>query len=70
MAYDFEHRDEEFVTNVNMLSIERGPLDDPEVLLSILAQQLEQIGALDLVIDQVEVNSGHFQSPWAWGEWL
>lgn len=66
LAYDFEHRDEEFVTNVNLLSVERGPLDGPEVLSSILSQQLEQIGALDLVIDEVEVPLG----PAVWANYL
>ena len=58
LAYDFDHQDEEFVTNLNILSAERGPLDEPDVIIPVLSQQLEQIGVVDAVVDTVEVPLG------------
>jgi hypothetical protein len=58
LAYDLEHQDDDFITNLNMLSIERGPLDDPEVIIPVLTQQLEQIGVENLAIDLLEVPLG------------
>ncbi len=58
LAYDFDHLDEEFVTNLNILSAERGPLDEPDVIIPVLSQQLEQIGVVDAVVDTVEVPLG------------
>ena len=58
LAYDFEHQDDDFVTNLTILSTERGPLDDPEVIIPILNQQLEQIGVVDASVDIVEVPLG------------
>jgi len=58
LAYDFEHQNDDFVTNLNILSADRGPLDDPEVILSVLTEQLEQIGVVDAAVDLVEVPMG------------
>jgi hypothetical protein len=58
LAYDFEHQSGDFVTNLNILAAERGPLDDPDVLSPFLVQQLEQIGVVDAAVDTVEVPLG------------
>jgi hypothetical protein len=58
LAYDFEHQDGDFVTNLNVLAAERGPLDDPDVIIPVLVQQLEQIGVLDAAVEPVEVPLG------------
>jgi hypothetical protein len=58
LAYDFQHQDDDFVTNLNILSAERGPLDDPDVIIPVLTQQLEQIGVMDAAVDIVEVPLG------------
>ena len=58
LAYDVENQDDDFVTNVNVLSAERGPLDDPEVIIPVLTDQLDQVGVVDAALDIVEVPIG------------
>ena len=58
LAYDLEHQDEDFITNANILSSERGPDDNPAVVAPVLGQTLEQFGAVDPVVEVVEVPLG------------
>lgn len=58
LAFDLEDQTDDFATNVNILHSERGPLDDPELVLSALGEQLELFGAVEPTVDQVEVPLG------------
>lgn len=58
LAYDLENQVEGFTTNVNILEAERGPLDDPDLVLSALGEQLQLFGAVDPAVDLVDVPLG------------
>lgn len=58
LAYDFDHSDEGFVTNLNILGFDRGPLDNPEVMSPIIGEQLEILGGVDVDIATIEVPAG------------
>ena len=57
LAYDLDS-EADFATNLNILETERGPLDDPELVLGALGEQLELFGAVEPAIDQVQVPLG------------
>ena len=46
------------VPNINVLSTERGPTDDPELIGPLLAEQLEQFGGVAPAIDEATPPSG------------
>ena len=58
LAYDLDHQSDGFVSNVNVLSTERGPADVPELIGPLLAEQLEQFGAVAPAIDEVTLPLG------------
>ncbi|MDR9450824.1 MAG: hypothetical protein RI637_06360 [Acidimicrobiia bacterium] len=58
LAYDFDHQSGGFVSNVNVVSTERGPTDVPELIGPLLAEQLEQFGAVAPAIDEVTLPMG------------
>jgi len=58
LAYDFDHQSGGFVSNVNVLLTERGPTDVPELIGPLLAEQLEQFGAVAPAIDEVTLPMG------------
>lgn len=58
LAYDLEHQDEDFITNLNILGSERTAADQPAVVESVLADQLVQFGAVAPAVDAVELPIG------------
>jgi hypothetical protein len=58
LAYDLGHQDEDFVTNLNILSSVRAPGDTPAAVVPVLGETLEQFGAVAPAVDLVEVPLG------------